>query len=78
MCILQTALDLLTDGWQVTVVADAVSSRAALDHNTALNRLAAQGVIIATTESVLFEWCETSTAPEFKTISALVRQTLPS
>ncbi len=78
VCVLQTALDLLSDGWKVFIVADAVSSRNLLDHSVALSRLATHGATITTTESVLFEWCETSTAPEFRTISALVRQLAPA
>lgn len=77
VCVLQTALDLVANGWQVHVAVDATGSRAQVDRATALGRLAAESVILTTTESVLFEWCETSTAPEFRTISLLVRQTSP-
>jgi nicotinamidase-related amidase len=77
VCVLQTALDLLADGWQVHVVVDATGSRMQLDQDTALKRMASESVVLTTTESVLFEWCETSTAPEFRSISALVRQTSP-
>ncbi len=78
VCVLQTALDLLAAGWQVFVVADAMGSRADHDHSIALNRMSAAGAIVCTVESVLFEWCETSLAPEFRTISALVRQSPPT
>ncbi len=77
VCVLQTALDLVADGWQVFIAVDATGSRMQLDHETALRRMAAESVVLTTTESVLFEWCETSIAPEFRTISALVRQTSP-
>ena len=77
VCVLQTALDLQVDGWQVFIAVDATGSRMRLDQDTALRRLAAESVVLTTTESVLFEWCETSTAPEFRTISSLVRQTGP-
>ena len=77
VCVLQTALDLFADAWQVHVVVDAVSSRSPLDHQVALDRLSRHGVTLTTTESVLFEWCETSHAPEFKSISALVKQVSP-
>jgi nicotinamidase-related amidase len=78
VCVLQTALDLLAQGWKVYVAVDATGSRFQLDQDIALKRMAAESVVLTTTESILFEWCETSTAPEFRSISALVRQTTPS
>jgi isochorismate hydrolase len=78
VCVLQTALDLLADAWQVFIAVDATGSRMQLDYETALRRMSAESVVLTTTESVLFEWCETSTAPEFRTISSLVRQLNPS
>ncbi len=77
VCVLQTALDLIAEAWQVFIVADAIGSRSDLDHSVAMERMMRCGAVLTTTESVLFEWCESSTAPEFKVISALVRQTSP-
>lgn len=74
ICILQTAFDLLAAGFQVYLAADAVGSRKVFDRDWALQRMATAGVIIATTESVLFEWCETASAAEFKQISQLVKE----
>jgi nicotinamidase-related amidase len=74
VCITQTALDLVARGFDVHVPADAVSARKPLDHDTALRRLQAEGCTITTWESVLFEWCETAEAAEFKSISKLVVQ----
>ena len=54
--------------------ADAVASRKKLDWKIALNRMATHGAVITTTESVLFECCETASAPEFKAISKLVKE----
>ncbi len=77
VCVLQTALDLASDGWQVFVAVDATGSRSKLDSETALKRLQMESVVLTTTEAALFEWCETSNAPEFRSISALVKQTGP-
>ena len=74
VCVLQTALDLLSQGFRVYVPADAVASRGELDWKIALDRMSLAGGTITTTESVLFEWCETSAAPEFKQISQLIRE----
>jgi nicotinamidase-related amidase len=73
VCVLQTAFDLLAAGYQVFLAADAVGSRRQLDWKIALDRLAAAGATIVTTESVLFEWCETAEASEFKQFVAIVK-----
>lgn len=77
VCILQTALDLLAEGFSVYVPVDAVGARGMIDHETALRRMEISGAALTTTESVLFEWCETSLAPEFKQISQLVQEQPP-
>jgi len=72
VCVLQTALDLMALGYRVHVPADAVASRRKLDWQIALGRLADSGVVVTTTESVLFEWCEQAGTDEFREISRLV------
>jgi nicotinamidase-related amidase len=78
VCVLQTALDLAAAGFEVYVVVDAVGTRVAIDHDTALRRMEAAGVILTTTEMVMFEWCRTAEAPEFKRISALAKESPPA
>lgn len=73
VCILQTVLDLLAYGFRVYIPADAVSSRRSFDYEVALQRMAESGAVITTTESILFELCQTAAAPEFKEISRLVK-----
>lgn len=73
VCVLQTALDLLAQGYRVFVAADATGSRRGLDHHVALNRLRDSGAAVVTTESVLFEWCEAAGTDVFKTIRDLVK-----
>lgn len=73
VCILQTSLDLLAEGFQVHLVCDAISSRRKLDHTTAIYRMSQAGVILTTTESVLFEILERAVTPEFKRISQLIK-----
>jgi len=77
VCIQQTALDLLSDGWRVYVAVDAVGSRYDLDHQTALRRMESSGAVLTSTEAVLFEWCQTADTPEFKQIRRIVRETGP-
>ena len=77
VCVQQTALDLMADGWRVYIPVDAVSARSDLDHQIALRRMEASGAVLTTTEAALFEWCETAEAAEFKQISQLVREAPP-
>ena len=69
----QTVLDLIAEGQRVYVVSDAVASRSDFDHVVALERMRDSGATITTAESVLFEWCRTSTHEKFKAISALIK-----
>jgi nicotinamidase-related amidase len=78
VCVQQTALDLIANGYRVYVAADAIGSRCSTDYETALRRMELAGVTLTTTEAALFEWCRESSAPEFKQVSALVRELLPS
>lgn len=73
VCILQTALDLITLGYQVHVVEDAICARKAENKFYALQRLQAQNAVITNYESVLFEWLRDANHPDFKTISSLLR-----
>lgn len=74
VCVMQTVLDLLAAGYQVHIPADAVASRFAIDRETALKRMSDCGATLTTTETAIFELCETAEAPQFKQISALIRQ----
>jgi len=73
VCVAQTALELMDLNFRVQVLADAVASRNAIDHEYSLRRLAAAGAVVSTTEAAIFEWAETSDRPEFKAISSLVK-----
>jgi nicotinamidase-related amidase len=54
--VLQTALDLLDDEFEVYVVVDATLSRRPSDKDAALDRLASAGAELVTTEMVVYEW----------------------
>ena len=78
VCIQQTVLDLLAGGFRVYVAIDAVGARHDIDYQTALRRMDSCGATLTTTEAALFEWCQQSGTPEFKQISALVRESPPA
>ncbi|PKL87725.1 MAG: hydrolase [Ignavibacteriae bacterium HGW-Ignavibacteriae-2] len=73
VCVQQTVLDLLSNGFQVNVAADAVSSRKKFDYETALNRMNKNGAEITTTESVLFELLNICGTEEFKSVSKIIK-----
>lgn len=77
VCVAQTALDLLSAGFEPVLAVDAVCSRFEIDHATALRRLEASAITLTTTEAVLFEWCESAADPAFKAISSLAKETRP-
>lgn len=73
VCIYQTAVDLLRKGYEVNVIADAISSRTLDNKNIAISRMAAEGVKISCTEMALFELLKTAEHPQFKQIARLVK-----
>ena len=73
VCVMQTALSLRELGRRVVVVADAVGSRRAADREAALRRMAADGVELATSEMVVFEWLRRAPSPEFRELLPLLK-----
>lgn len=73
VCVYQTVSDLITAQLDVTIVADAVSSRTRENREIALGRMAAEGVKLSSTEMVLFELLGVSATDEFRAISRLVK-----
>jgi len=78
VCVQQTVLDALADGFQVYLAVDACGARHEIDYQTALRRMESSGAILTTTEAALFEWCDVAGTSEFKQISALVRESEPT
>lgn len=73
VCLLQTALDLLEDEFEVWVVTDACSSRTERNRDAAFDRLAGAGAELVTTEMVVFEWLRSAEHPAFKAAQALIK-----
>jgi nicotinamidase-related amidase len=80
VCVLQTVLGLAAHGYAVTLVGDAVGSRAARqgDRRFALDRMRRAGAVIAGTETVLFEWTQAGDDAAFRDILALVKSLPPA
>jgi len=73
VCIYQTSLDLMSQGYEVHVVADAVSSRTAENREIALQRMRDEGVKITSTEMALFELLKSAEAPCFREMSRMIK-----
>ena len=73
VCLLQTALDLLEDEFDVWVVTDACASRSDRDRDAAFDRLAGAGAELVTTEMVIFEWLGSAENPDFKEVQTWIK-----
>ena len=73
VCLLQTALELIEDEFEVWVVTDACGSRTERNRDAAYDRLAGAGAELLTTEMVCFEWLRSCEHPAFKDVLALVK-----
>ena len=73
VCVYQTAIHLLENGYHVEVVGDAVSSRTLENKAIGLRRMERAGAEITSVEMALFELLGRSDRPEFKELSKLVR-----
>lgn len=73
ICLLQTALDLLEDEFDVWVVTDASTSRTERNRDAAYDRLAGAGAELVTAEMVAFEWIRTAEHPDFKLLQSLFK-----
>ena len=75
VCVQQSAFDLLNAGKEVHIIVDAIGSRFAENRDTALRRFESSGMILTSTESLLFEWCRSAEHPQFKMFSRLAKET---
>lgn len=73
VCLLQTALDLLEDEFEVWVVTDACTSRTERNRDAAYDRLAGAGAELVTAEMVAFEWVRSAEHPQFKLLQSLFK-----
>lgn len=74
ICVTQTALDLLREGHKVYIIADAVSSCNKEEVPIALARLRAEGAVVTSSESWLYECMGDASIPEFKQMAGVVKE----
>jgi len=73
VCLLQTALELVEQEFDVWVVTDACSSRTERNRDAAFDRLAGAGAELVTTEMVAFEWLRSADHPAFRAVQGLIK-----
>ncbi|NBS53972.1 isochorismatase family protein [bacterium] len=73
VCVRQTVYELRLREVQPVLVADAVGSRKISDRELALQEMRHDGIVVTTTEAVLFELLETAEHPKFKELQTLIK-----
>ncbi|MFO0753734.1 MAG: isochorismatase family protein, partial [Thermodesulfovibrionales bacterium] len=73
ICVLQTCLSLLRDGFTVHVIRDAVCSRTKANWETGLAFMHDAGAVITSTETVLFQVLKKAGTEDFKAISQRIK-----
>lgn len=73
VCVLQTALDLIANGFQVHLVLDAITSRIPYNIEVAVDKIKSAGGIISSVETILFEIACEAGNEEFKKLQQLFK-----
>jgi nicotinamidase-related amidase len=73
ICVCQTAIAGLSKGYDIRIIADAVGSRTEFNKQIGIKRMEKAGVVIDSTESILYEWLQMAGTPEFKKILPIVK-----
>jgi len=73
VCVYQTAVDLVNLGYEVQIVADAVSSRTMENKKIGLQKMRDAGVSLTSTETALFELLKVAEGKQFKEILKVIK-----
>ncbi|XP_002128918.2 isochorismatase domain-containing protein 1-like [Ciona intestinalis] len=73
VCVQQTAIDLISRGYEVHLVVDATSSRSLSDRQLAYQRLHKLGVFVTSAETILLQLVADKNHEKFKEIQNLVK-----
>ncbi len=73
VCVYQTALGALAEGWQVTVLTDAIGGRRPADQEACLAALRGSGVHLLPVETVFYALLHDAGHPFFRTFTELVK-----
>lgn len=73
ICVLQSIIDLIREGYRVFIVADCVGSRMVYNKDYAVQRATQEGAFVTTCEGALYEMVQGAGTPHFKAISKLTK-----
>lgn len=73
ICVLQTAIDLIQEGYNVIIIKDCISSRTMDNIEVGINRAIFEGAIISSWESILYELLVKAGSSKFKEISKIIK-----
>ena len=73
VCVLLTAVDLLRNGFRVSIVADAVCSRTPANLELGLAQARQAGAVVTATETLVFQLLGTADTAAFREIAKLLR-----
>jgi isochorismate hydrolase len=74
VCVLQSALDLLEQGFTVFVAEDAIASRRKADRRIGWQRMLGAGALPTSTESAIFELLREAGTDEFRALLPLLKE----
>jgi nicotinamidase-related amidase len=74
VCLMQTALHLIDQQYELAILVDAVGSRKSLDKEMALKRLSSAGAELLTVEMLAFEWLKSAKHPSFKEVLQIIKE----
>ncbi len=73
ICVAQTVLDLLSQGVEVFLLVDCITSRKHDSKEVALARLTQAGAVLSNLEMALFEMMRAADSPQFKAVQQLIK-----
>jgi len=73
VCVLQTGMDLIKEGYQLQLVADGVASRTTQNRDIAIELFRKAGAVITSTEIVIFQWAKRANTEDFRKILPIVK-----
>lgn len=73
VCVLQTCRDLISQGYDVHIVRDGVTSRTEENYKNGLDLMRDMGAVITNTETILFDLLKRAGTEEFKLVSKLIK-----
>ncbi len=74
VCVYQTVLGLLEEGYHVHLVRDAICSRNKTDYSVGVANAGRAGAVVTTAETVLFQMLQKSTHAQFRAVSKLIKE----